>query len=206
MSNAFTCSYQKLRRLVRSCPLLEDISLPSSYMIDEQTVLLLLRHLPHLRRLELRPGTPLTGRSLVLLPDSLRRLRLPFCSWLESVHVRQVARCGQLQDLDLSGASRLKTEDLAVALAGCRRLRRLAVARLSARPELCLPPEGLPLLEHLDLEEATGVTDTSLSRLPDLTPALSTLNIQGQYSVCYVCMGRMKINIITFYCMQHCNG
>ncbi|KAF0303377.1 F-box/LRR-repeat protein 20 [Amphibalanus amphitrite] len=177
-SGFFTFSQQRLRRLVRACPLLEDVTLPSYYVCDEATVLVLLRHLPRLRRLQLLPGTQLTGQSLALLPGSLRQLSLP-CGWLSSEHVRHVARCHQLRELELTGVARLKTADLAAALAGCRRLERLSAARLGPPPQLYLPPEGLARLVSLDVSDAPGVTDETLRRLPELAPALTALNVQG---------------------------
>ncbi|XP_043239718.1 F-box/LRR-repeat protein 20-like isoform X1 [Amphibalanus amphitrite] len=177
-SGFFTFSQQRLRRLVRACPLLEDVTLPSYYVCDEATVLVLLRHLPRLRRLQLLPGTQLTGQSLALLPGSLRQLSLP-CGWLSSEHVRHVARCRQLRELELTGVARLKTADLAAALAGCRCLERLSAARLGPPPQLYLPPEGLARLVSLDVSDAPGVTDETLRRLPELAPALTALNVQG---------------------------
>ena len=176
----YACNHQRLCRLVRRCPELEDIVMSSCYEYDEPKVLLLLRHLPRLRRLELPPGTRFSGKSLALVPKTMRLLRLP-CGELCSTHVRHLARCRELRQLELSGASQLTAEDLAAALSGCGQLEELAVGRLTPPPERYLPPAGLAHLATLDLQDSPGVSDITLRRLPQLTPALTVLCLQGKW-------------------------
>ena len=189
-----------VRKLCVACPLLEVVM---SDKLNESSLRVLLRHSPALRELDLT-GSDVTGQCFSLLPGSLQRLSVRYCYYFRSDSLRQVgARCPQLRQLDVSGWDGLDAGDLVVVLAGCPQLRQLNVSRmqqssaddlaaaLSRCPQLerltacylrqplerCLPPAGLPALTRLDVTRASGVTDTSLRRLPDLLPSLRMLEI-----------------------------
>ena len=148
-----------LERLCRSCPKLAVLSLPNS--CDDACIETVLRGLRGLRSLDI-DISKLTGRCLTMLPASLQRLGLSGHWNLHPAELDKLPCCPEMTEMDISDIYRP---------APCQLVKLLS---------LC------PRLEKLKAQD-TDITDPFLEALPEKTPGIRYLGLQGQYSFASLC-------------------
>lgn len=168
----FRTSELSIKQLCIACPNLVDVTADE---IIEDELLVLLRHLPKLRRLQLPNLSPIfSEKCLAELPIALESLELDYnADIMSSDGLQQLARCSMLRELTIYTTEVYESygfeyygPDLAIGLAGCPLLEKLTLENLNARLEDSLPSAGIPTLRYLKVSNIDFVTSESEMRLP----------------------------------------
>ena len=113
----------------------------------------------------------------------------------EVVEAMLTARRGELRSLELEQTFDPLPDRLVANLVGCIRLERLCLYPVNSVINR-LPPEGLPMLRHLDLTDCC-LTNDDLTWLVERQPDLETLIVNGCGRSCRRCEGDSDINNVT---------